>query len=753
MLGLEPLIASATTSIIALAWETLSDSRSNLLENFGIPGQTLQATVKQMILRFSQEYARNYVERYGILRILGKPTPALLDSFYIPLQVWQETDLHRCESMEMLDRIYDRGELRRCQFIYTDRQEAVQATNQHQYLMILGEPGAGKSTFLRHIGLEVLKGKKVGIMGKSAYIPIFINLREQTDPKINLKRIITQEFRRSGFPLPDQFTTKALAKGKLLILLDGLNELSEAKLKTFLINLQSFIVNYPKNRIIASCRTSSCTSNLTDFKSVVLSPFEDSQIEQFLGNWFQGDPHTLSQAFLACWEALQKSTNAAAKNLARNPLCLALLCLVYERSHSFPKSRQTLYQQSLQILLKSEVAQNLLAKIAYKSFEQEGLTLEYHWLLKQVKNFFENDLKVSQYLNSQLILEAVAIRPELLVKQKEKTYKFSHPTFQEYLTAYSIKTHQTLGELISQHWVEERWQPIFLQLAELMAGEAEELLLQIESEAQKYINTPKLQALLSWANQVTESSKGLLKPAAKRAAAILISGSDFAVGRDITDIHGLISRDCTLTRDFDSTMTQDRLLASYLAQLLGFDHGFILAKSRIIASNLTGTLGLARTSIFADELTRELAGTVVKVRGKFLDLDLNFALDSSRDLALDRTRDFALVYLMAREYEKLQISNDTTRFVNELDTLRASVPGNNEPLEVHQDFRGRLRQTWLNTFHLTPDLIDLSPAEKVALSHYLYANCLMVLCWQAAGKVAPETWEAIESRMLLVPES
>jgi hypothetical protein len=47
-------------------------------------------------------------------------------------------------------------------------------------------------------------------------------------------------------------------------------------------------------------------------------------------------------------------------------------------------------------------------------------------------------------------------------------------------------------------------------------------------------------------------------------------------------------------------------------------------------------------------------------------------------------------------------------------------------------------------------MINLSQEEIKALDNYLYANHLIIQCKEAAVRVSPTTWEAIEARMLLV---
>lgn len=74
--------------------------------------------------------------------------------------------------------------------------------------MILGGPGAGKSTFLRRIGLEALKGKE-GIY-KHQCIPVFLELKQFNSDEVDLVRAISNELQNFGFPSSENFAVKAL---------------------------------------------------------------------------------------------------------------------------------------------------------------------------------------------------------------------------------------------------------------------------------------------------------------------------------------------------------------------------------------------------------------------------------------------------------------------------------------------------------------------------------------------------------------
>lgn len=124
------------------------------------------------------------------------------------------------------------------------------------------------------------------------------------------------------------------------------------------------------------------------------------------------------------------------------------------------------------------------------------------------------------YYTNHLVLKAIEAQHGLFIERAQGIYSFSHLTFQEYLTAQYIIDHQQVETLVAERLTGKRWQEVFLLVADLMGKSAGDLLLLMQKEAQKYINTPKLQELLRWADEVTSRSAGDVKPVGKRALAL-----------------------------------------------------------------------------------------------------------------------------------------------------------------------------------------------------------------------------------------
>ena len=110
------------------------------------------------------------------------------------------------------------------------------------------DPGVGKSTFLRKVGLEALKGEDGNF--KHACIPVFLELKRFTADQINIEALITEEFRTCGYPDPGRMTKNALKLGKLLILFDGLDEVPAANVNNVVRKIGDFVDRYSQNRFI-----------------------------------------------------------------------------------------------------------------------------------------------------------------------------------------------------------------------------------------------------------------------------------------------------------------------------------------------------------------------------------------------------------------------------------------------------------------------------------------------------------------------
>ena len=504
----------------------------------GVKQSGFTERIRQMIFNASGQYISNYADRHGLIKVLGMMQPVWIEDIYTHVQFLDSDGVRQYSSLENLEvafrNSYKKTKQRRFQPTESEKQEGLVVANECQYLMVLGQPGAGKSTFLRRVGLEALNRKNSDY--RHDCVPVFLELKRLNIEGIDIERAITREFATCGFPDPERSTKRLLEDGKLLVLLDGLDEVTNQQMDQVVTKIHDLCNLYKHNRFIASCRTAAYRSKFLQFTDVVMADFNDEQIKQFITNWFYSQKDKEVDTAQRCWGLLQHPEYTATRELAQTPLLLTFLCLVFDDSQTFPKQRAYLYKDALDVLLKKWAAEKriqrdpiyqdltlpleemLLAEIAYTEFLEDRLFFPKQEVVDKICAVLVGNLNAPKHLDGAAVLEAIQIQQGIFVERASNILSFSHLTLQEYLTAQHIVVDtKKITQLVSTYLVDQRWREVFLLVAGSMRGGADDLLLQMEAESQKYARNSRLQDLLIWIDQAIVDLEGVFKPAAKRA--------------------------------------------------------------------------------------------------------------------------------------------------------------------------------------------------------------------------------------------
>jgi len=357
----------------------------------------------------------------------------------------------------------------------------------HPRLMVLGKPGSGKTTFLRHLAVACCKSEFL-----ADHIPILIELRFIKDTsQFNLLNTIHREFR-----LADRGQTEEiLNQGKVLILLDGLDEVPGQSKRDVQDHIYEFSQQYYKNRFILTCRTQTTEYTLATFEYVEVADFNPEQVEIFAQNWFTALAETPEQGAEITVKFLGKlrlPENKQTAELAVTPILLSLTCWIFNDLKGLPPKRSDLYEQGINLLLEkwdekrgvrrevgSEVyrklsvgeKKKLLSYVAARKFEQEQYVL---FEQGELQEYIAEYLRISTE-DSEAVLDAVAAQHGLLIERAQGFWSFSHLTFQEYFAAKWFCTQFDWDGLVS-HISDKHWREVFLLAAE-MSSTANSLLL------------------------------------------------------------------------------------------------------------------------------------------------------------------------------------------------------------------------------------------------------------------------------------
>ncbi len=637
----------------------------------------------------ARKYGDKFIELYDRIKVIGMTERIYLADIFVRVNIlekiisWQG---HAPEEMEEFEKLY------RMRGGFGDKKvesvDGVSLVNQKEHLMLLGQPGGGKTTFLKYIGLQALEGKL-----EHNRIPVFITLRRLADNKQTLLEYIVSEFDICDFPDAKPFIEHQLKNGKLLLLLDGLDEVGKSSNKKICDDVNRFCDKYSKNQFIVSCRTAAYNQNFPCFTDVELSDFNEEQIKSFIDKWFYDDKEKAK----TCKEKLYLPDNEPILELAKTPLLLTLLCLAFGETLKFASNRSELYKKALDALLekwdssrnieRDEIYRHLstprkeqmLSRIACEAFDKEKYFIPQKTLEEQIAAFIENlpEAKIDTLIpDSRQVLKAIEAQHGILVERTDDIYSFSHLTFHEYFTARYIVDNTSKGTLpnLVEHITDSKWREVFLLTAGMLP-EADEFLKLMKKKTDALIKDEALIKLLSWAKEKADSLDLSYKKSALRAYYIYLDTLKFGFYFTLAPV---------LALDLDLEHALDPALVHAL------DHAPALA----------------------------------------LDHNLAHVLNHNLTRALDRAKEMGLDSL-----------------VRSLEELNADIPSKEDTQSDCSAWAERLLVVMIKERNIGHDF----GLNNDSLGDYLYANKLIVDCLNCDSYVTKEVREEILDTLLLPP--
>ncbi|MGP1384337.1 MAG: NACHT domain-containing protein, partial [Thainema sp.] len=237
-------------------------------------------------------------------------------------------------------------------------------------LLILGTPGAGKTTALLSLAEQLVCG---ALAKPQTVIPVLFELSTWRNDNQSIRDwLIEQLYEQHNGNRKAKIYEQWLDQEVLLPLMDGLDELGLVRQQKCMLKLNEFAKHYPK--LVVCCRVKEFTQaniKLNTLRGAVsLQPLSDEQIQAYLET--QQSP---------LWSVIQKSpelqkflepTPDGEPGLLRIPLFVNLAAEVYDPQHPF-KTKADLLNQYIDRQISPKVRRNDLEKRdwAYKTPDQE----------------------------------------------------------------------------------------------------------------------------------------------------------------------------------------------------------------------------------------------------------------------------------------------------------------------------------------------------------------------------------------------
>ncbi len=371
--------------------------------------------------------------------------------------------------------------------------EAHDAASVQPRMVLVGDPGSGKSSFVRHLTL-CMAGEQLRALGETgvpdnaslaalrdwllgAYTPVYIELRDlvtQAFPPLpedgaSPKFPTVDDFWRyvqsrvlgetlAGYG-PELLRRLSAASGEAILLLDGLDEVPDAaddrRRQQVQALIASLVERFSHTRVIVTSRPHAYRVGqwaLPGFGRATLRPLYPSRLQELAEALFRVlMPDRAEAESEAFFEALKK----VPEDLQRSPLFFTLLAAIWLETpeHDLPQARGALYRRGLDLMLARwterkgyslptasllnlngpELRQVLegVACQVHGLGEAGGDTTEFHRrvLSQAVEDFSEGEVPPAQ------VWKHLEQRAGILVSGRPEHFRFVHRSFQEHLAA------------------------------------------------------------------------------------------------------------------------------------------------------------------------------------------------------------------------------------------------------------------------------------------------------------------------------
>jgi energy-coupling factor transporter ATP-binding protein EcfA2 len=367
----------------------------------------------------------------------------------------------------------------------------LEAVIKHRCMVLLGDPGSGKSTFVNHLTLCLTAHQRDPGGGwlmrlpqwpdaDADLIPLPVMLRDfarwlpssvkKAEPQL-LWDFIADRLDAQNLSFAADPLQSALEHGRVIVLLDGLDEISSAPKRIRVRDaVDEFSRHYGQSRFIVTCRVLSYQNpdwQLRHFRVLQLAPFDEKMINRFIKAWYAelnrlGEIPKREEA-----QNLSRQLQKAVRRpdlwrLAPNPLLLTVMALVNTHKGRLPDARALLYEDTVDILLWrwdqiKAAGEDTLPRLSELLMEAERtdmdlkkvfwrLAFDAHRESGDAQDDVLADIKERQLVRElaklhphgsldwvNQVIETIKLRAGLLLEREAGLYTFPHRTFQEYL--------------------------------------------------------------------------------------------------------------------------------------------------------------------------------------------------------------------------------------------------------------------------------------------------------------------------------
>jgi predicted NACHT family NTPase len=318
---------------------------------------------------------------------------------------------------------------------------------EQRHFIIIGDAGAGKTTSLKRIALDVLHREK------SPQRVLLILLREKTDASVSgailtilgVTALIDTEEIENKAVIEREMVLQRLRRHPSWVLIDGLDEIPPSSREAIISELRFLLMRPTNSNFVITSRSGDFHWHFEDASVFAILPLSDDQITEFTNKWLGSD---------VAAEFREKIKHHPYGGLEVRPLTLAHLCAIFERTGKVPEKPRFVYRMIVQLLLEEWDAQRSVRRYSeYANFDvrRKGEFLEaiaYEISIHGTSVFSQLDLEQAFSRHCSLfglsrhdapnVAEEISSHTGLIIKTAYGKFSFAHKVIQEYLAAWYL---------------------------------------------------------------------------------------------------------------------------------------------------------------------------------------------------------------------------------------------------------------------------------------------------------------------------
>jgi hypothetical protein len=431
--------------------------------------------------------------------------------------------------------------------------------------LIRGEAGSGKSTLLRWLAISAARGTFTGDLAEwNGRVPFLIKLRSHTGRALPPpERFLEGVADTIAGLMPAGWVHRRLQDGRVLLMVDGVDELPSAQRRAVRPWLAGLIAQYPGLRVVVTSRPAAAGSGwlaAEGFATALLERMTPDDIRELIRHWHEavrdaGDlpcaPEQLPGFEAALLARMESAPHLRA--LAGSPLLAAMLCaLNLDREKQLPRDRMGLYAAALELLLeRRDVERQIQADdgITLERAQKLRILQELAWRLSitgrtelpreaVIRRTGEKLAAMpSAPGDAEAVLGHLLERSGVLREPVPGRIDFVHRTVQEYLTAKQFADDGDLEPLIAQAHKDQWRETVIMaaghanapQRSELLGG----LLARIRAEPR---NARRLKLLVAGCLETISAIPGELRGDIEDCLDTLVPPRDLASARSLSNV-------------------------------------------------------------------------------------------------------------------------------------------------------------------------------------------------------------------------